>query len=37
MKALATLYAESVRAGNRKIEDVPAVIRPKVQAILDQK
>lgn len=27
----------AVMAGNRKIEDVPAVIRPKVQAILDQK
>lgn len=37
MNALATLYAESVKAGNRKIEDVPAVIRPKVQSILDQK
>ena len=37
MNALAALYAESVKAGNRKIDDIPAVIRSKVQAILDQK
>ncbi|WP_268920901.1 CD1375 family protein [Secundilactobacillus yichangensis] len=37
MNALATLYANSVKAGDRKIEQVPAVIRPEVQKILDQK
>ncbi|GAX05475.1 hypothetical protein IWT25_00781 [Secundilactobacillus pentosiphilus] len=37
MNALATLYANSVKDGNRKIDDIPAVIRPEVQTILDQK
>ncbi|WP_333604279.1 CD1375 family protein [Lactobacillus acetotolerans] len=37
MNALATLYANSVKSGTRKIEQVPAVIRPEVQKILDQK
>lgn len=35
MSALAQLYARSVQKGDRKLEDIPAVIRPKVKAIVE--
>ena len=35
MTALTNLYADAVKRGDRKIEDVPAVLRDQVQAVLN--